>query len=423
MNKKKIIIIGIIVIIVLAVIYFFVSGSNKGIEVSVIEVEESDIIKTIEMSGSVYASDNQEILIPAGINVNEVYIQENDFVNRGDVLAVLDTADLNLKLEKAQITLTQIDADIQNPESKLGSDSGILSNNIDKASESYKKAESDLALAKEKLDDLKVLYDNGAISESELKNQISLVSDLEIGLRTANLNIKDAKLRYSDYFSQTSDTKSDLARQRQTTLLDIEGIKDTIEDSVIRSQISGVVTNFELKKDRETSSNELVKIQDPDSFKFEAMVPQEDAILIEKDQKAQISIAGLTGNYDGVVSSKAKTASIDQSSGSSTPKVKIAIDILKEDNSFVSGFDADALVETGLVEKTLALNNEAIKKDDEGNYFVYLVDSNNKAKKTIIEVGLSDGYKTQIISGLKINGKVVSNPPAELKDGSDLKIK
>lgn len=423
MKKKKIIIIILVVLLVLAAIYFIVGGSNKGIEVSIIEVGESSIVKTVEMSGSVYANDNQEIQIPMGIKVKEVYFGENEPVKKGDIIAVLDSVDLNLKLEKAQITLAQIEADIKNPASKIGTDSGVLSNNIEKASESYKKAESDLILAKEKLEDLKILYENGAISESELKNQMSTVSDLEINLKTASLNEKDAKLRYSDYYSQTSDIKSNLARQRQSSLLDIESIKNNLEDSIIRAEISGVIINFKLKKDRETNKNEFISIQDPSSFMFKAMVPQEDAILIGKDQKASVVIAGVSGNYNGLVSSKAKTASIDQSSGSSTPKVEITIDILNEDNSLVSGFDADATVETGVVENTLSLNNEAIKKDEDEAYYVYLIDSNSKAKKTIIETGLSDGYKTQIISGIELMDKVVRNPPMEIKDGSVLKIK
>ena len=336
MKKKKIIIIILVVLLVLAAIYFIVGGSNKGIEVSIIEVGESSIVKTVEMSGSVYANDNQEIQIPMGIKVKEVYFGENEPVKKGDIIAVLDSVDLNLKLEKAQITLAQIEADIKNPASKIVTDSGVLSNNIEKASESYKKAESDLILAKEKLEDLKILYENGAISESELKNQMSTVSDLEINLKTASLNEKDAKLRYSDYYSQTSDIKSNLARQRQSSLLDIESIKNNLEDSIIRAEISGVIINFKLKKDRETNKNEFISIQDPSSFMFKAMVPQEDAILIGKDQKASVVIAGVSGNYNGLVSSKAKTASIDQSSGSSTPKVEITIDILNEDNSLVS---------------------------------------------------------------------------------------
>ncbi|NMA48160.1 MAG: hypothetical protein GX947_00065, partial [Tissierellia bacterium] len=209
---------------------------------------------------------------------------------------------------------------------------------------------------------------------------------------------------------------------RQATLLDIQAIKDDIDNSVVKSEIVGMITKFELKKDRETKNNEFVIIQDLDSFKFKAMVPQEDAISLGKDQKAYITIAGGSGNYDGLVSSKAKTAIVDPSSGSSTPKVEITIQILNEDNSFVSGFDADATIETGIVENTLSLNNEAIKKDADGNYFVYLVESNNKAKKTIVTIGLSDGYKTQIISGLELMDRVVSNPPMELSDGSDLKI-
>lgn len=424
MSKKKIIIIGVIVLVLVVALYSMTAGSKKAIEVGAIEVEETNIVRTVDMLGSVSANDSQEVQIPSGIKVLEVNFKENDLVNSGDVVAVLDRSDLNVKLEKAQITLAQIESDINNPGFKVaGSDSGVLSNNIDKASQAYKKAEGDFLLAKEKLDDLKLLYNNGAISESELKNQISLVNDLEISFKTANLNIKDAKLRYSDYASQTSDTKNTLKRQREITLLDIQEIKNNIEDSVIKAEINGVITNLKLKKDRETNNNEFIKIQDPDSFEFRALVPQEDAVLIEKGQKSIISIAGLSGNFEGLVSSKAKIASVDQSSGSSTPKVEITIDILDEDNSFVSGFDADARVETGIAENILAIRNEAIKKDKDGNYFVYLIDSKNKSKKVPVVTGLSDGYKTQILSGVELKDKVVSNPLMDLKDGSDLKIK
>ena len=89
----------------------------------------------------------------------------------------------------------------------------------------------------------------------------------------------------------------------------------------------------------------------------------------------------------------------------------------------VSGFDADAIIEAGVVENVLALRNEAIKKDEEDNYYVYLIDANNKTEKKIVEIGLSDGYKTQILSDLEIRDNVVSNPTMEIKDGVDVIIK
>lgn len=158
MKKKKIIIIILVVLLVLAAIYFIVGGSNKGIEVSIIEVGESSIVKTVEMSGSVYANDNQEIQIPMGIKVKEVYFGENEPVKKGDIIAVLDSVDLNLKLEKAQISLAQVETDLKNPGSKVaGTNSGVLSNDIEKVNEVSKEAESDFLLTKEKPEDLRVL--------------------------------------------------------------------------------------------------------------------------------------------------------------------------------------------------------------------------------------------------------------------------
>ncbi len=269
MNKKKIIFIVVLVVLVLSLAYFLLNGSDKGLEVSTIEVSNANILRTVDMSGGIFANEIQEITLPQGIRVLKVNFLENDPVKVGDVIGILDTSQLNIQLEKAKINLNQLEADINDPGRKIPSgDRGILANNIDKANESYKKAEGDLNLAKERLEDLRILYENGAISQAELNNQINLVGTLEVGLKTASLNVKDAKLKLSDYSSQTATTRDDLTRQRQASLLDIEAIKDDIEDSTIKAEINGLITKLDLKENRLTKDNELVRIQDPNSFKL-----------------------------------------------------------------------------------------------------------------------------------------------------------
>ncbi len=54
--------------------------------------------------------------------------------------------------------MAQVETDLKNPGSKVaGTNSGVLSNDIEKVNEVSKKAESDFLLTKEKPEDLRVL--------------------------------------------------------------------------------------------------------------------------------------------------------------------------------------------------------------------------------------------------------------------------
>ncbi len=415
MLKKKGFLIIVSVIGIGALIYFFGINRSTEIEVNSMEVTEGSIEQRLDITGKVISEDIQEIVVPAGTEVLQVMFEEGENVIKGDVLAVLDPSQLETSLAKQIINLEQVEADLK--VAGGSADRQILQNNLQKAQESLSTVQRDYEISKEKLEDIKILYENGAISLSEYENQENALKSLESSVKTAALNVEDAKLRYSDLGSTTSSTTGSLERQRRSILLDIEQLKEQIADTKIIADLDGTVVSLEIKANRAVGTDSKIVVQDTEKFLFEAFVTQEDAVNIKRSQNASIKVIGIEGDYKGTIAEIGNKAETDPSSGSSSPKVKITIQLSAVDDRIVSGYDADAQVITGSVDNVLLVNNEAIREDGDIGAYVFTME-NGIAVKTSVQRGITDRYLTEIVDGLELGDIVVLNPPEELQNGS-----
>lgn len=414
---KQISVVVIIAIILMIFYFLFFNNEKSTIKVNAMEAYIGSISKTIEFSGIVNSSDFEEISVTSNLEVINTYVKENDIVKSGQLLAELDSTDLLISLEKAQISLEQLNSDLKLEKSGAGnSEKDILNSSLSRSEEELARIKKDLELSVENLDKSKTLYEENAISKAEYDKQITATKDLESSLKTAEFNYNDANTKYNDYFYNNKQNIETIERQIKTALLDIESLKNKIENNKIYSAISGVVTKFPLNKSRQTTSNDIIVIYNTNSYEFVAKVAQDDAVLIKEGQKASITVKGILKPYEGVVLNVGQTAELDSASGSKTPKVEIAIKIENPDNFLASGFDGDARVEIDTKDNALLVNSECLKKDDKNKEYLFVVE-NNIAKKIYVETGLSDGYQTIVLTGISEKAIVILNPPEELNDG------
>ncbi|MBP1924356.1 HlyD family secretion protein [Sedimentibacter acidaminivorans] len=423
MNKGKKNLISVIAIVVLIVLSILFLNKDKDlVQVEIMEATIGSVSKTIEFSGTVNSSNFEEITVLPNSDVLNIYVKENDLVKEGQLLAELDSTELLISLEKAQISLEQLRTDLDLEEKGANSsEKDILSNSLERSKEELKKIKKDLELSNENLVKAKNLYDENAISKAEYDKQVSSTEDLESSLKTAELNYNDANTKYNDYFDNNKQNIESLERQIKSQLLDIESLNNKIEKNKIYSTIAGVVTEFPLSKSKQTTTNDKIVIYDTNSYEFVAKVAQEDAVFIKEGQKSTVFVKGILEPYDGVVTQIGQTAEIDVESGSKTPKVEIKIKIVNPNNSIASGFDGDAKVEIDSKDNVLTVKNECIKKEDDNKKYLFVVD-NKIAKKVYIETDLSNGYITSVIAGIEENDMVVINPSEQLIDGMTVKI-
>ena len=415
MKRKTVLLtIGLIIGIVALFYFFGLSGSSET-EVTSMEVMEGSIEQTLDITGKVISGDIQEITVSKGTEVLQVMVNEGDMVSKGDTLAILDPSELQTRLSKLRINLEQVEADL----SMAGSSAErqILQNNLQKAQETLSTLQMDYDTTKENLEDMKVLYENGAISLAEYENQQNALKSLESSLKSARLNVEDARLRYSEFGTTTSNAAGSLERQKRSLLLDIQQLEDQIEDTRITADLDGTVVAMDLIENRTVGREAEVVVQDTTRFQFESFVTQEDAVSIQRGQDVVIRVSGISDEYTGQVVEIGSKAEVDPSSGSSTPKVKVTIQLNDADERLVSGFDADAEITIGMVQDVMVIKNEAIREDDQAGSYVFIID-NGVAVKRPISRGITDRYLTEVREGLEMGDMVILNPSQELEDGS-----
>ena len=82
--------------------------------------------------------------------IAEVYVKDNQFVNEGDLVAVIDDADYKIRLEQAEANLERINFDQSNAKANLAA------------------SESNIELARKDLERYTILYEQGAVSKQTL---------------------------------------------------------------------------------------------------------------------------------------------------------------------------------------------------------------------------------------------------------------
>lgn len=422
-TKKRSLTIMIIIVIILIISYFlFFNTENISVEVVGVPAIKGDIIKTISLTGSISSSDSEVINLPTGIVVEKVYAYENDYVGAGQLLAELNSDDLNISIEKTNLLIAQLEEDLTTVSGNASAlEKALLRNTLSIAKEDYDKASKDFDTSEKEIEKSKALLSGGAISQAEYDKVLSISADAYSYYSIAKINYENANKRFLDYDRNQATRIASIKRQIESARLDLSSFKLKSEDNLITSSIPGVLTTFPLKEGRSILPNSIVEIYDTSRFQFKSMVPQEDAVLIKTGQKSSVNISGIPTSYQGSVTSIGTNAIIDTPSGSRTPKVEVIIMMDASDDKIIAGFDADAVVEVIRLTDVLIIRRESVRKDQDGKEFVFVV-QDNKAIKKYIETGASDNTNVTVLSGINENDIIVVNPSLEVQDGSPLKV-
>ena len=166
MNPKKISTIWILVggCFAIAVVAWLLSGNKKDEQVSFVteEVAPANIQNSITATGSVEPVDTVSVGTQVSGIIDKIYVDFNSEVKKGQVLAVLDTKNLTSTLNSAKANLQSAQANLQSANAALGYQranynryktlyqKGLISaNDFESARLSYRQAEEQVAMMKE----------------------------------------------------------------------------------------------------------------------------------------------------------------------------------------------------------------------------------------------------------------------------------
>jgi RND family efflux transporter MFP subunit len=347
-----------------------------------------------------------------------VNVLQGDTVHKGEVLAVLDTADLRASYNSAlssayaadaRVSQTQYQAELnikQGGDQVQNARAALL-----QAQQSAHQAEIDLAR------DV-ALLNNGYVSQQTVDQQRTLAHNDEQAVSSAKASLQSAitnqqvngtyqqGLQAANVNASRADAGSSHAQASQ--------IEAQIAKSVIVSPVDGVVVNRNLNPGEYPGSRTIFTVQQLDPVYAELNASSQDVFRIQRGAPVNIAVAGGAGvNYRGTVN-----AVLGQVQPGST-NFTVEVTLRNPGLHLKSGMAVTGTVALPAI-SGVGIPATAFLTDDHDS--VMVVDASGDAKTQNVTERGSDG-KTSIVTGLPAGTKVISSGQLGITNGEQVSVR
>ena len=289
---KKSLIISALALQLLSGTAFAAADAPAPPSISVMIAEKKPIAEDLNVTGS-FAAGELVLVSPLieGLAVTEFLAEEGDKVTKGQVLAKLDGASLDIQIEQAQANLAGNDASLEQAK-----------NSISQAQISLDKADSDLQRTKK-------LRTSGVATQQTF-------DQVEATFELANASLNGAKLALSTNKANRAVIQAQI---------------DALQLSKARTEIKAPVDGYISKRTVQIggiasgSKSPMYEIVANGFVKLLAEIPESDLPRIKIGQKASITVNGYDKPFEGEV--KLLSPSVDQATRIGLAHIRLGDDV------------------------------------------------------------------------------------------------
>jgi len=371
-----------------------VMASENKISVEVYKAELKD-----RMSGDTYKSTleaYEQGIISSKISakVTKVVVENGQYVNEGDTIAVLDDQDIQNSIKTATAQLEVNEKQVNSAEQQLNSTQTSLEKlkiNVDDAQRNY--------------DREKALFDAGAVSQSELD-----ASEKALNASKADYNSGQANIEISK--ASIESAKASVEAQK----VNIEKLQNDLNNVVIKAPISGVISEKNVNVGQIINQGAvLAKINDISYVFATIQVPQEKINDIEVGKLAEVTLEDNNTVHNGTLDS------IDLSGDSTLRVFNCKIKMENSKKELLPGEYAKVnFSNTENNNKVITIPVSSLA-GSEGDYYVFIND-NGVASKVAVDIGDADENNVEITSGVKEGDEIICTNMSSLKDSCKIDV-
>lgn len=375
------------------------------VTVAVTPVKRGPIELEVSADAVVYPLEQAVITPKITSTIAKFYVQRGSKVKGGQLLALLENADLAGQAEQSKGDYEQAEA-------------GYVTTTGASLPEQIQKAELDAVAAQaafdaqEKVYDArKKLFDEGALPRRDYDASV-------VALAQARSTNEQAQKQLADLQKIGKEqTLKSAAGQLSSAKGKYLNAKAQLSYSEIRSPIDGVITDRPQYQGELAAANvPLLTVMNTLKLIAKAHIAQSEAVLLKVGNQAEIELTGL----DQPIKAKVTLVSPALDPGSTTIEVWVVAD--KPNPELKPGMNARVNVIAKSEEDALVVPASAVYKSEEAGDYVMLAGSDKKAHLTKVKVGIKNRELAQIESGVKENDSVITVGGYALPDGTQIQV-
>ena len=381
-------------------------GDEEEDNQRLVEVVRGDLAISVSGSGNIEVSDEGKLAFGVGGRIDRIYVEEGDSVTKGDVLARLDTDDLELALTQAKVTLTQAEIAVSTANVTLRT----ARHSLDEAQDLYtwpeiKVAEADVDDAEAFLQyvidkdlPLATLY----YAQARLDAAEAVLDAMIYDYDTEEVAIKKMEVALAEQSLELSQLSLEQAQQS------LEYTQKQLDEATITAPLDGVIAKIYAEEGDvipppTMASQVIIHLVDLTTIELNVEVDEIDIPDVKPGQRAIIDVDALPDvEFEGEVFTISPVAK--EEAGVILYEVKVGFNV-PEGSGLRVGMSAEADIVLVDRSNVLLVPSRAITEDSEGNPVVMVV-VNEQTEERPVVIGVSDGFDTEIVSGLS-EGEVV----------------
>jgi HlyD family secretion protein len=447
-RKKGIVITVIVLLTAVALVFvgFRFMGDNQasaaeGIQTAV--VERGTLRASVDATGSVAPETRLELgFKSASGRVAEIIIVEGDQVEAGEVLARLETADLEQALIQVQASLAISEAQLaQTEEGPSAEDLASARAALESALADYEEvkdgpSQEDITVAKADMEKARIAlekaqadYDKiswqtgiGATAEAKVLQQASIDYEralaqyeltvdhpTESELKQAEAQIAQARATLAALEDEPTPEELAIAQAQVTQARSaLAQAQLNLEETTLAAPFAGTVADVNIEVGQIVNSGTpVIVLTDPISYYVDLYIDETDIGQVRIGQPVVITLDAFPDEeIEGEVTAIKSIGAV--SGGIITYEVRV--DIASTKLPIRSDMTASATVVVEEKENVLLIPNRAIRHEGDTEYVEILNPSGGaEVRRVAIATGASNDIVTEVITGLKEGDVVVTN--------------
>ncbi|HWX54805.1 MAG TPA: efflux RND transporter periplasmic adaptor subunit [Verrucomicrobiae bacterium] len=392
-KKKRWFYIGgaVVVVIVLSLgVMAFTRGSNKIDPSKLAKVEKGDLAKSVVATGKIEPITKVEVKSKASGIVQKLLVDYGQNVTKGQVLAELDKEEINAQVNQQRASLEAAEAAARAAEADLG----------------HAKVDAegpDVPLLKRAYERAQQMAKEGVVSASALedaeKNYELALNKQQLGKAnevTARAKLKQAQAQVSQVKAQLEQAEQ---QQRYATIVSpIDGIVLS-RDVEVGTAVSSILVLG-------SSATLVMTLGDTREVYVQGKVDETDISKVYMGQAARIKVESYKDRtFNGKVT-KISPMGVEKDNVT-TFEVRVSIDNSKGELKAMMTANAEIILDEH--KGVLIIPEGSIIYDKDRNASVEVADAKAKdgKKKVAVKLGISNGSKTELVSGLTEGQQVV----------------
>jgi len=391
---------------------FLAAGCKKPAEpesapaaVQAEKATRQDLTATVEGDAILSPQAQSALVSKISAPVQKFLVQRGARVKQGQLLAVLENKDLTAAVTDSQGSFTQAKAAYET------SIKASIPEDQQKAQLDVAQAKANLDVAKAVVDARKTLLDQGAIP----RRDYDTASATYVQAR-ATYDIAEHHLKSLQAVSQKASIES--AQGALTSARGkFQGAQADLGYSELRSPIDGVVTDRPLFPGEMAQAGQpVITVMDTSVLIAKVHLSQAQTQTLKVGAPAIVSIAG----QDDPIQATVSLVSPALDPGSTT--LEVWVKIPNKQGALKAGTPAHVRIAVQTLHDVVCVPDESIVETKSGDPAVMVIGADGVAHSKPVQLGITDGKDTQILSGLNAGDQVVTKGAFGMDDGTKVKV-